>query len=314
MAKKLNVGKCVHCLKDPVELTSDHMFPKAWYPDATLENLEKWQIPSCVECNRRYSKIEGDLLNRVALALDTTHPASAGLVDAALRAMNPGAGRDEKDAAARAALAKKVLGETLKGEAIPEGAIMPGLGERWGRPKSEQMAVQIPKARFMEITEKIVRGLVYREDGAFIEAPYKIEAYVVGDEGAKVCKEMLDKAGKAFKREPGLEIRRATVDGDERAGLYEITFWQQFKTYATVSKLEAPAVTMFFRVVRHTNNTDGKLAERAVLAGRLETREAAVAYVEAEAAKNARWGFDKDNGQWWITDRSGKIHWLLIEE
>jgi hypothetical protein len=26
------------------------------------------------------------------------------------------------------------------------------------------------------------------------------------------------------------------VDGDERAGLYEITFWQQFKTYATVSK------------------------------------------------------------------------------
>ena len=26
------------------------------------------------------------------------------------------------------------------------------------------------------------------------------------------------------------------MDGDERAGLYEITFWQQFKTYATVSK------------------------------------------------------------------------------
>jgi predicted DNA-binding ribbon-helix-helix protein len=28
------------------------------------------------------------------------------------------------------------------------------------------------------------------------------------------------------------------VDGDERAGLYEITFWQQFKTYATVSKTD----------------------------------------------------------------------------
>jgi hypothetical protein len=47
---------------------------------------------------------------------------------------------------------------------------------------------------------------------------------------------MLDKAGTVFRREPGLEIRRALVDGDERAGLYEITFWQQFKTYATVLK------------------------------------------------------------------------------
>jgi len=206
-AKNANVGKCVHCLKDPVALTSDHMFPKAWYPDATPKNLEKWQILSCVDGNSRYSKIEGDLLNRVALALDTKHPASAGLVDAALRAMNPDAGRDEKDTAARAARAKTIPGEMFKGEQIPEDAIMPGLGERWGRPKAEQMAVQIPKTRFTDMTEKIVRGLVYREDGIFIEAPYKIEAYIVDDEGAKVCKEMLDKAGKAFRREPGLEIR-----------------------------------------------------------------------------------------------------------
>jgi hypothetical protein len=238
MAKKANVGKCVHCLKNPVELTSDHMFPKSWYPKATFENLERWQIPSCVACNNRYSKVEGDLLNRVALALDTKHPASAGLVDAALRAINPDAGRDEKDITARAAQAKRVLGGIFKGEQIPGDAIMPGLGERWGRPKAEQMAVQIPKASFTDITEKIVRGLVYREDGAFIEPPYKIEAYIVNDEGAKVCKEMVDKAGKVFKREPGLEVRRALVDGDERAGLYEITFWQQFKTYATVSKAD----------------------------------------------------------------------------
>jgi len=235
MATKPDVGKCVHCLKDPVELTSDHVFPKAWYPSSTSE-MEKWQMPSCVACNNHYSKIEGDLLNRLALALDTKHPASAGLVDAALRAIDPNAGRSEKDVAARAAQAKRILGGMFKGEQIPEDAVMPGLGERWGRPKAEQMAVQIPKAGFMDMTKKIVRGLVYREDGAFIEAPYKIETYIVKDEGAKVCKEMLDKAGKVFKREPGLEIRRARVEGDERADLYEITFWQQFKTYATVSR------------------------------------------------------------------------------
>jgi hypothetical protein len=237
MATKQNVGKCVHCLKDPVELTSDHLFPQAWYPDFAVE-MEKWQIPSCQPCNNRYSKIEGDLRNRVALALDTKHPASAGLIDAALRAMNPDAGRNEKDVARRAALAKKILGTMFKGDEIPENAIMPGLGERWGRPKSQQMAVQIPKASFMDMTVKIVRGIVYREDSLFIEAPYKIETFVVTDEGAKVCKEVLGKGGEVFTREPGLAIHRACVEGDKRIGVYEITFWQQFNTYAVVSKLD----------------------------------------------------------------------------
>src|SRR5882724_9400591 len=130
MTRKEQVGRCVHCLKDHVELTSDHMFPKAWYPDATPQNLEKWQFPACVECNNRYSKIERDLLNRFALALDTKHPASVGLVDAALRAMDPNAGHNEKDAAAREARLKKVLAEIYRGEEIPEDQIIPGLGER----------------------------------------------------------------------------------------------------------------------------------------------------------------------------------------
>jgi hypothetical protein len=67
MAKK--IGKCVHCLKDNVELTEDHMFPKAWYPDTTAENLEKWKIPSCLECNQRLGKLERDLIGRLALTL-----------------------------------------------------------------------------------------------------------------------------------------------------------------------------------------------------------------------------------------------------
>lgn len=108
MAKNPNVGKCVHCLKDNVELTSDHLFPKAWYPDAAPKDLEKWQIPSCLECNQRYGKIENDLLGRVALTLDANNPASAGLAEKALPAINPAGARNEGDAAARDARAKKI--------------------------------------------------------------------------------------------------------------------------------------------------------------------------------------------------------------
>jgi hypothetical protein len=78
------------------------------------------------------------------------------------------------------------------------------------------------------MTEKIVRGLVYREDGRFIEASSKIATYLDGP-GAEVAKAMIQKAGKDYKREPGLEIRRAMVDGDKQTAIYEITFGSSSK-------------------------------------------------------------------------------------
>jgi hypothetical protein len=53
--------------------------------------------------------LENDLLGRVALTLDAKNPASAGLAEKALRAINPAAARNEGDAAAREARAKKFL-------------------------------------------------------------------------------------------------------------------------------------------------------------------------------------------------------------
>src|SRR5262249_364511 len=136
--------------------TWDHVFPKAWYPDATPQNLEKWQIPSCRECNERLGKIENDLIGRVALTLDPKNPASKGLSVKALRAINPAAARDEGDAAARDARAKKILAEMIKGEPIKEKNLLPGLGERWGRPIEQQIAIKIPGESFPAVTEKIV--------------------------------------------------------------------------------------------------------------------------------------------------------------
>jgi len=238
MAKK--IGKCVHCLRDNVELTEDHMFPKAWYPETTAENLEKWRIPSCVDCNQRYGKLERDLIGRVALTLDQNNPASKGLADKALRAIDPAAAKSEGDAAARDARAKKLLREMFKGDEIKGKNIVPGLGERWGRSAEQQLAIAIPGDSFPAITEKIVRGLAYRENDEFIEPPYEIECYLTEDENVKEVKELIENCGKEYKREPGLMIRRAPVEGDPLTALYEVTFWDQFKTYATVRKPDAP--------------------------------------------------------------------------
>ncbi len=237
MAKNPGKGRCVHCLKEALERNWDHVFPQSWYPDTTAADMEKWQIPSCVACNDRYGKLERDLIGRLGLALDANNPASAGLAEKALRAINPEAAKSEGDAAARDARAKKILRELYKGEELKGKDVLPGLEERWDRPIEEQLGIRIPEESLPAMTEKIVRGITFREDDALIEPDQKIEFFLVNDEDVKEVKEMLDRDAKEFKREPGLVVRRAQyADG----GLYEITFWDQFKTYATVSKPKAP--------------------------------------------------------------------------
>jgi hypothetical protein len=124
MAKRPPPGKCVHCLKDPVERDWDHVFPESWYPDSSPKNQHKWQVPSCVPCNSALGKIEGDFLRRVGLCLNPHSPASSDIALKALRAHTPAAGKNERDRNARAALRKRVLDEALKAAAFPEEAVL----------------------------------------------------------------------------------------------------------------------------------------------------------------------------------------------
>jgi hypothetical protein len=152
-----------------------------------------------------------------------------------MRSMRPTAGRDERDKTLRHARGKKLLAETLKGAQIPKDATIPGMGERWGRPIEEQVAVLLPAQSLRLMTEKIVRGIFCVQDGVFIESPYKIDFYVLPDDAAAEWSVILDKFGRVYSRPPGLVVRRAIEAEDQRSSLFEILFWQQFKTYATVT-------------------------------------------------------------------------------
>ena len=234
MAKNPGKERCVHCLKEGIERNWDHVFPRSWYPEDTPENIAKWQIPSCIPCNERYGRIEADFLSRVGLALEPHHPASRGVIETALRSMKPAAGRDDRDSAMRLARGKKILAETLQGAEIPREATIPGMGERWGRSPEEQIAVLLPAESLELMTKKIVRGVFYIKDEIFIEPPYEIDFFVLPDDAASQWATVLDKFGKSYARPPGLVVRRA-VEADKRSSLFEIVFWQQFKTYASVT-------------------------------------------------------------------------------
>jgi len=69
MTKKFRETQCAHCLKYVDKATSDHVFPKSWYPSTTPKGVEKWQMPSCIECNSRMGKIENELLLKFGLCV-----------------------------------------------------------------------------------------------------------------------------------------------------------------------------------------------------------------------------------------------------
>jgi hypothetical protein len=150
------------------------------------------------------------------------------------------------------------------------------LGERWDRPIEEQLGIRIPPESLPAMTEKIVRGITFREDNDLIGPDQKIEFFLVKDEDVKEVKEMLDRAGKEFKREPGLVVRRArSAAGD----LYEITFWDQFKTYATASKPTPPP---------RLSSRQGRALKRARLNAWLQRRAGKQGRPKARARRRAR--------------------------
>ena len=173
-------GKCVHCLRDVRVRISDHVFPASWYPDTTPANLEKWQVPSCVECNRELGAIENRLLVSLVHFLDPHDPGSSGLYEKARRAIDPAAGKNHKDRARRLARGERLLRDSRVGKDIPTEGVYPGLGERWERPEHEKMALLVPAEGLRRLTEKIVRGIVFKEDDRYVERPMKLRSFPSG--------------------------------------------------------------------------------------------------------------------------------------
>lgn len=234
MARPPKRGKCVHCLRHPVERNWDHVFPESWYPTSTPANLAKWQVPSCVQCNSELGRIEKEFFVRIALCLDPNDPAFTGMAAKALRSMDPRHGKSPGDRCARARLAEKINSELLIGEAIPTQGTYPSLGERWGRPRQAGIALTIPADFFRRITEKVVRGITYIESKRFIDPPHRVAFFALDDAGAATMRQVLETYGQVLAREPGIVIRRAVTPEDGVSALYEIEFWKQFKTYASV--------------------------------------------------------------------------------
>jgi len=173
------------------------------------------------------------------MCIDPNATASSGIVEKVLRGFNPAEGRDLRDSEIRDALRQKLQREALHGDEIIYEGIYPAFGvtaELEAIPSNERMALRIPANGLAQLTEKIIRGIIYLKDNRFLEQPYQIEQYAMTEDSAGPVLALLEKHGVSFSREPGITVTRAVVPDDGITAIYRVEIWGRIRRYAFVSK------------------------------------------------------------------------------
>jgi len=234
MAKRFTNCKCIYCLKIFDKLTSDHVFPKSWYPETTPQNIEKWQAPACKKCNKKYGKIEEELLLKFGLCVNPFRYESLGIAQKALRALKPNHGKNERDKTIRQRKREKILREAIVPTSVPLSSIFPNFGFHYGIEPKDQLAVLVPEKGLKAIGEKFVRGITWVLDGQYIERKYKIDIYFFHEHADNPFVKILCKHGRLY-LEPGIRIIRAMAKEEKICGIYSMEIWSQLKMYGTVT-------------------------------------------------------------------------------
>jgi hypothetical protein len=176
---------------------------------------------------------------RLGLCLEPDDEACIGIVEKALRSIDPDQGKNPKDRNARLAKRRQILSETMEGNEIPNESVYPNFESRYAIPESDKIAVTISKLSIEKLAEKIARGLLYIKNGVFVDENYYISIFTLTDSGAAPFVEIVRRFGKEHSRGPGILVLLATVPEDNTSSVFVVTIWGRFKTYVVVQRKDA---------------------------------------------------------------------------
>ena len=234
MAKKFPPGRCAHCLEEFDTLTSDHVFPDSRYPDTTPENIEKWQMPSCSECNKKHGRMENDLLLRFGLCIDPSEHKSLGIAQKALRSVDPAHAKKPKDREHRLKRRHNIMRNLLPSRKVQDEAIFPNFGRHPDYTGADQPGVLVAESDLKMLGEKLVLGITYVVDHRFIEKDHQVEVFFLRDEAAEQILTQLNKHGVRYECGPGITVLRAVPHDMSTAALFAIEIWGRLHMYAAV--------------------------------------------------------------------------------
>lgn len=242
MTRRFRATRCVHCLSHSDDVSSDHVFPKSWYPRSTPANLEKWQAPSCAKCNHEHGKNENELLIRLGLCVSPEELASLGISDKARRALDPSMARDGIDRQRRVLKRNQIIDEIRLANQVPSHTFVPGFEPSLRDIVFGRLALGLSGARLTMLGRKLVCGATYvLHDRSCIEVDHVITVHIVNAVGAGYANALIDKYGTRAHRGPGIVIGQARPAEDSQSAIFEILIWNRLILYASVVPASAAA-------------------------------------------------------------------------
>jgi hypothetical protein len=229
-------GRCIHCRDVLIEKTKDHVFPSSWYPETTPDEVQRWTVPSCADCNETLGDMEKELFVRLVICINPKNPAAAGLSEVAVRSFGVRAiGIDDKERKHREALKDKVFKEAKPISRDDYEHLVPGLGPHPEASSATQVQIDIPADQLQQVMKKIVRGCEYwLGNGRIIEPPFEMDILLVRAEDLPSAVKQLLATFESTHLGPGLKIRRGAAQDGSRAVLYELIIWDTIPVYSFI--------------------------------------------------------------------------------
>lgn len=236
--------RCIHCLAFLVKETRDHVFPKSWYPDTTPPHIQRWTVPSCEACNKKYGALEQKVSIVLGLSMitDFEKVEASGISGKALRSLGIGVvstklSREEQ--IHRRKLHEKIMKELLPYPSDANFKPFPGFGPDPNFPLEDHRIMKIPP-ELDNVCEKVLRGCEYILGGKrYIEEPYRLRVYFLYDEEDQVIQDVINLIqgrGTSTHLGPGFKVER--VYGIGEAGkisvLYRVVIWDTLRVYASI--------------------------------------------------------------------------------
>jgi hypothetical protein len=238
MTKRPISGRCVYCLDNFDKGTWDHVFPDAWYPVTTPQNLQKWEVPCCIKCNHEFGKLEQKLLLRFGLCVDPKKAESSGITDTVRRSLDPKYGKNEKDKQKRKKTKEKIKREIYGLNIIPSNGFLPNFGS-YVNDTPPYLAIDIQPNELEAFSCKLVRGLTYVFDKSFIEKADKIEVIFTKDNNeVEEVNQKISRHGQIDCVGTGIKVGHV-FSKDKQLALYAIDIWDKLKIHAFVEMVQA---------------------------------------------------------------------------
>jgi hypothetical protein len=195
--------------------TEDHVIGLSWFPESTPDNIEKWKVPAHKACNIKFGAIENRVRTQLALGIDRSQIAGKGVVEAALRSIDPQVAKSKRDSTHRAAQRDRIVRDIYEVNSLPTAGVLPNFVSNFTELGSRH-AFRIDAEDLNGVVEKWIRGIHYCEFNRILDKHDIVTVLHLAEEDALTPRQLIFDHGRKFQKGPGISVGYISSSEDSR--------------------------------------------------------------------------------------------------